>query len=32
MRCDKFEIKMEGKGAMTILGMYRDFVLGSEVR
>ncbi len=32
MRCDKFEIKMTGKGAMTILGMMRDFILGSEVR
>ena len=32
MRCDKFEIKITGKGAMTILGMMRDFILGSEVR
>lgn len=30
-RCDKFEIKLEGKGPCAILSMERSFTLGSEV-
>lgn len=30
-RCDKFEIKLEGKGPCAILSMERTFTLGSEV-
>lgn len=29
-RCDKFELKFEGKGPATILGMSRIFTIGSE--
>ncbi len=31
MRCDKFEIRMSGKGPMAILGITREFIVGSEV-
>lgn len=30
-RCDKFEIKLTGKGQCTILSMLREFSVGSEV-
>ena len=30
-RCDKFELKIEGKGPASILGMNRIFVVGSDV-
>lgn len=29
-RCDKFELKMEGKGPASILGMNRIFLIGSD--
>lgn len=29
-RCDKFEIMLEGRGPCTILGMMREFTIGSE--
>ena len=30
-RCDKFEIRLRGKGECTLLSMYREFYAGSEV-
>lgn len=30
-RCDKFELRLEGKGPCTILSMLREFSVGSEV-
>jgi hypothetical protein len=30
-RCDKFEMKLTGKGPCTILSMMREFSIGSEV-
>lgn len=30
-RCDKFEIMLEGEGACAVLGMLREFRVGSEV-
>lgn len=31
-RCDKFELRLEGKGACTILGISREFIVGSDVK
>lgn len=31
-RCDKFELRLEGKGPCTILGISREFIVGSDVR
>lgn len=30
-RCDKYELKLEGRGPCTILSMMREFTVGSEV-
>ncbi len=30
-RCDKFELRLSGKGAVTILGMVREFMVRSDV-
>ena len=29
-RCDKFELRLSGKGECTLLGLYREFYVGSE--
>lgn len=31
-RCDKFELRLEGKGPCTILGLSREFIVGSDVK
>lgn len=31
-RCDKFEIRLEGKSPCTILGISREFIVGSDVK
>ena len=31
-RCDKFELRLEGKGPCTILGISRAFMVGSDVK
>lgn len=31
-RCDKFELRLEGKGLCTILGISREFIVGSDTR
>ena len=30
-RCDKFELRLEGKGPCTVLGISREFIVGSDV-
>lgn len=30
-RCDKFELRLEGKGPCAVLGISREFILGSDV-
>lgn len=31
-RCDKFELRLEGEGECTILGISREFIIGSDVK
>lgn len=31
-RCDKFELRLEGKGPCTVLGISREFIVGSDVK
>lgn len=31
-RCDKFELRLEGKGPCTVLGLSREFIVGSDVK
>lgn len=31
-RCDKFELRLEGSGPCTILGITREFIVGSDVK